>query len=86
MAIITSDDAKEQSSTSSIEPVEHQEASILNNVDSKILEENPLQNRLPVGENLYMLFKNWSLIEILIFKYLSVKKTFPPLRKSRKSL
>ena len=74
MAIITSDDAKEQSSTSSIEPVEHQEASILNNVDSKILEENPLQNKLPVGENLHMLFKNWSLIEILIFKYFLLRR------------
>ena len=74
MAIITSDDAKEQSSTSSIGPVEHQEASILNNVDSKILEENPLQNRLPVGENLYMLFKNWSLIEVLIFKYFLLRR------------
>ena len=86
MAIITTDDVEQQPSTFSIEPTEHQEASILNKVKSETLEENCLQNKLPIGENICMLFKSWSLIEILIFKYFSVKKTFLPPLKNRKSL
>lgn len=53
MAIITSDDVEQQSSTSSIEPVEHQEASIFNKVDFEILEENCLKDKLLIGEKCF---------------------------------
>ncbi len=58
MAIITSDDAEDQSSSiPSIEPIAHQEASNLNKVDSEILEENSPQKEFLVGEDLHMLLR-----------------------------
>ncbi len=57
MAIITSDDVEQHSSTCLNEPVqvEHQEALTLSQVNSEILEENFLQNEQPVGENSHKL-------------------------------